>query len=116
LHLDPKNNQPRNPPNENEIRTLFADAFSTNPQRYGEIATVNGNTVTTKTGVEVTLDWNRMSLQQKGRDTDRIDLLYRVHYLQWTGVKSIDRVVGLVGIALVLMLTTLGAWLAFKRG
>ena len=115
-HLDPKNNQPRQPPTEEELRKLVQDAFSTNPQRYGGIASVNGNTVTTTTGVEVTLDWNRMSFQQKGKDTDRIDLLYRIHYLQWTGRKSVDRVVGLTGIALVLMLTTLGALLALKRG
>jgi hypothetical protein len=55
-----------------------------------------------------------MSLQQRGKDTDRIDLLYKIHYLQWTGVKSVDRVVGFVGLMFVLTLTTLGAWLAFK--
>jgi hypothetical protein len=114
-NLDPQNNQPRTSPTQEEVRRLVSDAFTNNPQRYGEIASVHGNTVTTSTGVEVTLDWNRMSLQQKGRDTDRIDLLYRIHYLQWTGVKSIDRVVGLVGIGLVLLLTTLGAWLALGR-
>ena len=114
VHLNPQNNQPRTPPNDAEIRTLVNDAFSANSQRYGQIASVNGNVVTTSTGVEVTVDWNRMSLQQKGKDTDRIDLLYRIHYLQWTGVKSIDKPVGLIGIALVLVLTTLGALLAFK--
>ncbi len=114
--LDPANHQQRTQPTENEVRTLVKDAFASNPARYGEIANANGNTVTTTTGVEVTLDWNRMSFQQKGKDTDRIDLLYRIHYLQWTGVKSIDSVVGLVGIFLVLVLTSLGAWMAFKKG
>jgi hypothetical protein len=94
---------------------LLEDAFTINPARYGNITGVNDNTVKTSTGVEVTLDWNRMTLQQKGKDTDRIDLLYRIHYLQWTGVKSVDRVVGLIGITLVLTLTSLGAWLAFRR-
>ncbi len=116
VHIDPSNNQPKTAPSEEDLRKLIKDAFSSNPQRYGEIATLSGNTVTTNTGVEVTLDWNRMSLQQKGKDTDRIDLLYRIHYLQWTGVKTIDRVVGFVGITLVLLLTSLGALLAFKRG
>jgi uncharacterized iron-regulated membrane protein len=116
IHLDPATNQPREPPSESDLRRLLEDAFTTNPSRYGSITAVNDNTVTTSTGVEVTLDWNRMTLQQKGRDTDRIDLLYRIHYLQWTGIKSVDRVVGLVGIALVLTLTTLGAWLAFRGG
>jgi len=114
--VDSANHQQRTQPSENEVRSLLKDAFSSNPARYGEITSVNGNVATTNTGVEVTLDWNRMSLQQKGRDTDRIDLLYRIHYLQWTGVKSVDRVVGLVGIGLVLVLSSLGAWLAFRRG
>ena len=116
VHLDPATNQPREPPRESDLRRLLEDAFTTNPARYGNITGVNDNTVKTSTGVEVTLDWNRMTLQQKGRDTDRIDLLYRIHYLQWTGVRSVDRVVGLIGIALVLTLTSLGAWLAFRRG
>jgi PepSY-associated TM region len=114
--LDPTTMKPRAMPGENDIRSLVQDAISSNPQRYGEIASVNGATVKTNTGVEITLDWNSMTLAQKGKDTDRIDLLYRIHYLQWTGIKSIDRVVGLVGIALVLILTTIGAWLAFNRG
>jgi hypothetical protein len=116
IQLDPRNKQQRNLPSEEDLRKLLKDAFTVNPQRYGDISTINGTTVTTNTGVEVTLDWNRMSLQQKGRDTDRIDRLYRIHYLQWTGVKSIDRVVGFVEIVLVLVLTSLGGWLVFKRG
>ena len=115
-NLDPVTLQPHPTPAEGELRTLLKDAFSSNPTRYGEIVSVSGNTAKTNTGVEVSLDWNRMSLQQKGKDTDRIDLLYKIHYLQWTGQKSVDRVVGLIGIALVLVLTTLGALLAFKRG
>jgi hypothetical protein len=114
VQLDPASKQQRNLPSEADFRALLKDAFSSNPQRYGEIATVSGNTATTTTGVEVSLDWNKMSLQQKGRDTDRIDLLYRIHYLQWTGVKSIDRVMGFVGIVFVLLLTSLGGWLAFR--
>jgi len=116
IQLDPTTKQQRNLPSEEDLRKLLKDAFTVNPQRYGDISTINGTSATTNTGVEVSVDWNRMSLQQKGRDTDRIDRLYRIHYLQWTGVKSIDRVVGFVGIALVLVLTSLGGWLVFKRG
>ena len=115
-NLDPVTMQPRPIPSEPELRTLLKDALAANSARYGEIVSISGNTAKTNTGVEVSLDWDRMSLRQKGKDTDRIDLLYRIHYLQWTGQKSVDRVVGLVGIALVLVLTTLGALLAFKRG
>jgi PepSY-associated TM region len=115
-HLNPADGRPRGGPTEDEIRTLLKDAFSVNPRRYGDIAKVSGDTASTDTGVEVTVDWKRLSLQQRGTDTDRIDLLYKVHYLQWTGVTIIDRVVGITGIVMVLALTVLGAWLAFKRG
>ena len=115
IQLDSTTKQPRIPPNVTELRTLLADAFSTNPSRYGNITRIHGPVVTTDTGVEVTLDWNNMSLQQRGSDTRRIDLLYRIHYLQWTGIKILDKVLGFTGLALVLTLTALGAWLAFTR-
>jgi hypothetical protein len=114
-HLNPADGRPRAKPGEEASKALLQDAFSSNPRRYGNVSKVSGDTASTDTGVEVTVDWDRLSLQQRGRDTDRIDLLYKVHYLQWTGVKIVDRVVGIVGISLVLVLTMLGAWLALKR-
>lgn len=114
-HLNPADKQPRSLPSEAEVKKLLNEAFLANPSRYGNITRVSGDTVSTDTGVEVNIDWNRMSLQQKGKDTDRIDLLYRIHYLQWTGIKQVDKIVGFTGILLVMLLTTLGAWLAFKR-
>ena len=116
LHLNPMNRQPRSKLTEAEIELLLKDAFTVNPQRYGDISTISGNTARTSTGVEVTIDWDKLSLQQRGTDTDRIDLLYRIHYLQWTGVKSVDQAVGLIGLALIIVLTVLGAWLAIRRG
>src|SRR5262249_56194442 len=98
---------------EGEIRRLIDDAFSVNPARYGSVVTIAGETATTSTGVQVTLDWNSMSLQQRGSDTNWIDRLYKIHYLQWTGIKSLDRVLGLIGIVLIITLSTLGAWIAF---
>ena len=114
-HLNPADMRPRAKPTEDEIRTLLQDAFAVNFRRYGSISKVSGGTVSTDTGVEVTLDWDRLSLQQRGRDTDRIDLLYKVHYLQWTGVTVVDRALGITGLSLVLALTVLGARLAIRR-
>lgn len=113
--LNPTDHRARNKPTEDEIKLLLKDAFLANPARYGTVTSIVGDTARTDTGVEVVLDWNTLRLQQRGKDTDRIDLFYRIHYLQWTGVKSIDRPVGFVGISLVLILTMLGAWLAIKR-
>jgi len=70
------------------------------------------NTITTDTNTRIVLDWKRLTLQQRGMDTDRIDLLYRIHYLQWTGVTAIDRILGPLGLALVLALSILGLMLA----
>lgn len=114
-HLNPSNGQVRNKPTEDELRKLLQDALTSNPQRYGNVSKVSGDTASTDTGVAVTVDWDSLSLRQRGRDTDRIDLLYKIHYLQWTGVTVIDRVAGMVGIVLVLALTALGARLAFRR-
>lgn len=102
------------PPQE-KLRLLFEDAFTANADRYGRVATQVDATARTTTGVEVTLDWNRMALQQRGRDTDRIEMLYRIHYLQWTGVKPLDMLLGVLGLGLLVMLTYLGARLAFRR-
>jgi hypothetical protein len=112
LHLDPANLRPREKPTEDEIKSLVSDAFSAHPQRYGNIASISNYTITTDTNTRVVLDWKRLSLQQRGTDTDRIDLLYRIHYLQWTGITVIDRILGPVGLALVLALSILGLWLA----
>jgi hypothetical protein len=113
-HLNPRDLRPRSLPLEAEIRRLLTDAISTNPARYGKIVSLSGNTARTDTGVEITVDWTSLSLQQKGKDTERINRLYKIHYLQWTGIQSIDRVVAILGIVLVIVLTLLGARLAIR--
>lgn len=115
-HLDPRTMQAKPPPSEEELRRLLTDAFSANSQRYGKITNINGGEVTTDTNVRVTLNWERLTLAQRGADTDRIDLFYKIHYLQWTGIPSLDKVLGGAGIALILTLSLLGASLFFRRG
>lgn len=115
VHLDPHTMKMRSKPGEAEISQLLNDAFTANPQRYGEIVKISDRTIITSTDVEVQLDWNRVSLYQKGKDTDRIDWFYKIHYLQWTGIKSVDKVLGVVGLVLVMVLAALGAWLVVKR-
>lgn len=113
-HLNPADGRPRAKPTGDELRALLQDAFSVNPRRYGNVSEVSGDTASTDTGVRVTVDWGRLSLQQRGADTDRIDLLYKVHYLQWTGVTFVDRAAGVIGLTLVLALTALGVRLAVR--
>ncbi len=113
--LDPATLLPRARPGDEDVRKLLHDAFAAHPRRYGTVATISGATVTTSTNVEVALDWNRLSVQQRGPDTEWIERLYKIHYLQWTGIKWLDRLVGLLGLALLVALSVLGVRLAFKR-
>jgi len=113
--LDPLTKLPKAKPSETDFKMLLKDAFSLNPNRYGEVASVSDLTARTNTGVEVTLDWSTLSFQQTGNDTAWIDRLYKIHYLQWTGLKTLDKAIGLVGLVLVISLTALGAGLALKR-
>jgi hypothetical protein len=114
-NLDPSSFQPSPIPGEEGLLRLLGDAFTANPNRYGRIVRLVDRTATTDTGVEVVLDWDRLSLQQKGKDTARIDALYRIHYLQWTGHKTADKFVGGIGLLLLVALTLLGARLALGR-
>lgn len=113
-HLDPKTLEERPAPNEAELRALLADAFTANPARYGHIARVDGLSASSDTGVQVTLSWTRLALAQRGPDTDRIDVLYKIHYLQWTGHPAVDKVLGAVGLVLILTLSGLGVWLIVR--
>jgi hypothetical protein len=115
-HLDPATLRIAPVPPQEKLRLLFEDAFTANPGRYGHVATQVDTTAHTDTNVDVTLDWNRLALQQRGRDTARIDTLYRIHYLQWTGQKTLDKLLGAVGLILLVALAYLGARLAFRAG
>jgi hypothetical protein len=120
LHLDPATLASRELPDEAAIRRLIGEAIANEHDRYGDIATVTRTSgdspsasIKTTTGVDIELDWNSLALQQSGRDTRRIDALYRIHYLQWTGFRTFDRVVGVVGLASLIALAMFGLRLAF---
>ncbi|MBK7994870.1 MAG: hypothetical protein IPK14_16245 [Blastocatellia bacterium] len=110
-HLDPITLLPKQTPTENEIKTLVTDAFSLNPNRYGQILSINKQAIVTNTNITISLDWNRLSLQQTGKDTKFIDFLYKIHYLQWTGIKLLDQILGLLGLILIILLSVLGIML-----
>jgi len=99
-------------PTKQQIETLLKDAIAHNPQRYGNILSIDGLNIITDTDVRISLNWNNMSLYQQGKDTDFINKMYKIHYLQWTGIDSIDKVLGIVGLALVLLLAFLGLIMA----
>jgi hypothetical protein len=116
LHFDPLTRRLKPEPSADDLSALVTDAFSANPGRYGRVASIEGDIITTDTGVRVELDWNRLAFTQSGKDTDRLDGLYKIHYLQWTGINGVDKVLGSLGILLVLALSLLGARLFFSKG
>ena len=115
---DPATLSPRDPPDDAALRTLLDDACVNNTQRFGHIAGIersaDGIEAVTTTGIRLSLDWDSLALSQRGADTDRIDFLYRIHYLQWTGFELLDRVLGFAGIVFVIALSLLGVRLFFR--
>ncbi|PAJ74005.1 hypothetical protein CJF42_12690 [Pseudoalteromonas sp. NBT06-2] len=99
-------------PTKIQIETLLKDAIAHNPLRYGNIISIDGLKIVTDTNIRISLNWSKMSLYQQGKDTDFINRMYKIHYLQWTGIDSIDKVLGIVGLALVLLLAFLGLIMA----
>ena len=116
-HLDPATGKKKPSPSEEDITLLVGDAISATLDRYGRIIAFNSGSITTDTGIEITLDWNRMRLSQQGRDTRLIDLLYKIHYLQWLGKKKPDKILGILGLFLLIVLfgTGLGLLLGKKE-
>jgi uncharacterized iron-regulated membrane protein len=113
--LDLDTRQVRPAPSAEALRTLLNDAFTVSPQRYGHVTSVDATSFATDTGVRGTINWNRLALTQHGPDTDRIDWMYRIHYLQWTGDAAIDKVLGAAGLACIVILSVLGTRLFVAR-
>ncbi|GHE97397.1 PepSY domain-containing protein [Thalassotalea profundi] len=112
--LNPETFQPLDSISKEKITILVNDAIKNNPSRYGEIVTVNGYEILTSTDVRINLNWEQLSLRQQGKDTDFINTIYDIHYLRWTGIKSLDQILGVIGLLLVVLLAGIGTYLTFK--
>lgn len=108
VQLDPATLQERPWPDDASVRKLVTDAMSANPGRYGALAAFDGRSMNTDTGVDITFDWNTLSFTQSGRDTRWIDRIYRIHYLEWTRIRAIDKVLGVGGLLLLVYMTITG--------
>lgn len=114
-HLDPATLLDRPPPSESELKALIGDAITSDSERYGNIVDVQSGKVSTDTGVEITLDWSRVKLEQRGRDTRLINTLYKIHYLQWLGEQKADKALGVLGILLLIASLASGLIMVRKR-
>ena len=102
-------------PSVTEIAHLVEDAIADKKGRYGAVLSVNGATVYTTTGIEVTVNWDELKLNQIGSDRHFIDWLYKAHYLQWTPWRLANYVLGIVGLLLLVTLTAIGLRLYLKN-
>ncbi len=110
----------RSPLSADDAKLLAVDAVSRSAERaaYGSVTGTEVGERTVHVRFEhATVDVGRSSarLSQRGPDTDRIDWLYRIHYLQWTGNKAVDRVLAMFGLALIWAVMLPGVVLFIRR-
>jgi hypothetical protein len=95
----------RSPLSIDDAKALARDAIARSPFHadYGEITnvTLTDDRVRLELGPIVDVGRNDARISQRGPDTDRIDWFYRIHYLQLTGVKTLDRILAVLGLALI---------------
>lgn len=113
--LNPKTLNKRNKPTIAEINLLINDAISSNTERYGTIASIDEFSISTSENVNIQLNWQNMSLRQKGADTEFINTIYNIHYLRWTGIELVDKFLGVIGLLLVVVLAGVGTVMTFNK-
>lgn len=114
LHLDPETGAERPLPEAAQLQQLIEDSIAQNKARYGAIEQIRDHVITTDQGVKITLNWKNLTLYQYGEDTAWIDRVYSLHYLQWTGQKQIDAVIGSLGLVLLILMSGTGCVLLVK--
>lgn len=82
------------------------------PERYGDVKEVllseHEGMVRFAGGAEVRVGRYDLSVAQRGPDTAWIDRLYELHYLRWSRIEAIDRVLAPLAIAAVWLLAFSG--------
>lgn len=117
VHLNPETGYTLPEPGQKEMEELINDAISVNRERYGEVVDYRNHLFVTDTGVEISFDWNSLSISQSGRDTRFIDRLYKIHYLQWFGHDRMNNAFGALGLLtlLILMLYGLLSYITIRK-
>ena len=113
--LDPDSLEVRATPVEADLVSFVEDAISQDTLRYGELLPGESDPFRTSTGVTIAVNWDSLSLYQRGADTRWIDRIYRVHYLQWTGIAFLDTILGVAGLLLLLLITATGSAMLLRR-
>lgn len=114
-HVDLVDFTPMPMPSIQEQIRFLTDAISINSERYGVVEEKKGDVYVTSTGVELSLNWDTLSIYQTGNDTRLINLFYKIHYLQWLGNKTANITLAVVGLSLLLCLIFYGVILYLRR-
>jgi hypothetical protein len=113
--LKPDDLSLRPEPSSTELELLILDAMQVDAERYGKQLQSTAQGFVTETGVQIQLDWGSLTLSQQGKDTELINTLYKAHYLQWTGQKTLDQILGVVGLIALMLTTVVGFRLLLRR-
>lgn len=103
-----------------EVTRLVDDAVSRSPfaNRYGAHVGISGgdiNAIRYAGDQIVTFSPTTMRVSQEGRDTKRIEWFYRLHYLQWTGNATLDKILAVGGLVLIWIVMIPGVVLFVRR-
>jgi hypothetical protein len=118
--IDATTGKQRSPLSIEDARTLAQDAVARSAHHAGYGALIDAKADDATVHVRfanaiVDVDRASGSLYQHGGDTERIDWLYRIHYLKWTGVPKVDRVLAIAGLALIWFAMGAGIVLFVRR-
>lgn len=118
--FDARGGQRISPLDDERARTLIDDAVgrSAHPAHYAAVERVQTGigqlTVHYAGGATVAIGRTGARLRRAGADRERIDALYAVHYMKWTGHPGVDRVLVLFSIVGTWLTTALGLWLLWR--
>jgi uncharacterized iron-regulated membrane protein len=118
--IDAHTLKPRSPLSIDDARALAQDAVAQSSQRAGYGALIDAKADDSTVHVQfanamVDVDRASGSVYQHGADTARIDWLYRIHYLKWTNIPKVDRVLAVIGLALIWLAMVAGIRLFLRR-
>lgn len=120
LHLNAVTLTAMPAPKDAQLSQLFEDTIAHNIARYGSVKTIESNiennadtpvataTAITSNNITLSLNWQNLTFTQRGSDRALINLLYKVHYLQWTPWAFANQVLGILGLILLISLSVLG--------
>jgi hypothetical protein len=103
-----------------DAEKIARDALQRSSHRgaYGAVTRVTSDATSVTLECEharVRIDRASARISQRGADTERIDWLYRIHYLQWTGNATLDKVLAFSGLMLIWAVMIPGVVLFMRR-